>query len=221
MTLIKCPSCQHTVSSVASTCPQCGYLLTQPRFQQGHEGSLTECRKCGHKVLSKVRVCPYCGLSAPGRRPRVAALIAIGVIASIVAVLAMQERIVPGQLFLARPADTPGASPEQSVPNPPAGSVAAAAVPPNTVAVAPAAEGLGAADSSADSVASVPTQTRWAADWANIREARSLDALVVRVVRPGEPLQVAKRVGGWWEVYRDGRFVGYVAGDLLLAAPPP
>lgn len=207
MTLIKCPSCQHTVSSVASTCPQCGYLLTQPRFQQGHEGSLTECRKCGHKVLSKVRVCPYCGLSAPGRRPRVAALIAIGVIASIVAVLAMQERIVPGQLFLAWPADTPGASPEQSVPNPPAGSLAA--------------EGLVAADSSADSVASVPTQTRWAADWANIREARSLEAPVVRVVRPGEPLQVAKRVGGWWEVYRDGRFVGYVAGDLLLAAPPP
>lgn len=232
MTLIKCPSCDHTISSVASKCPRCGYLLTQLRYQQGHQGSLTECRKCGRKVLSKARVCPYCGLNAPGRRPRVAALFALGVIASALAILALQERMVSGQLSVAESGAASDTTPEQSAARPaaksasaptataaPPDSLATAAAPHDTVAATPAAESLAVVAPSADSVSTVPTQTRWAADWANIREARSLEAPVLGVVRRGEPVQVANQVEGWWEVYRGGRFIGYVAGDLLLAEP--
>jgi uncharacterized protein YgiM (DUF1202 family) len=183
-------------------------------------------------VLSKVRVCPYCGLNAPGRRPRVAALFAVGVIVSALAILALQERMVSSQLSLADSGAAPGAIPEEPAARPPveSASVPAAPAAPNplpppagprdTVAATPAAESLAAVAPSADSVPTVPTQTRWAADWANIREARSLEGPVVGLVRRGEPVQVANQVEGWWEVYRDGRFIGYVAGDLLLAEPP-
>ena len=62
MTLIQCPKCEHTVSSVASRCPSCGTLLTEYRFVQGQRGSLTECRRCARKVLSGAKTCPYCGV---------------------------------------------------------------------------------------------------------------------------------------------------------------
>ena len=62
---------------------------------------------------------------------------------------------------------------------------------------------------------------RWVANWANVREGRSLNSPVLRVLRPGQEVVVANRAGGWWEVYLDGKFAGYVAGSLLLAERPP
>lgn len=237
MTLIKCPSCEHTISSVASKCPRCGYQLTQPRYQQGSEGSLTECRKCGRKVLSKVRVCPYCGLISPGRRPRAAALLIIGGIGAALAILSLQDRLTPTQLFVADSGAAPVAAPELPVARPPVQAPPVTSPAPgsttpvpdslpvvvalrDTLAVASAPESVAVRDTSVASVPAVRTQTRWAADWANIRQARSTDAPVVGIARRGEAVQVANQAEGWWEVYRDGRFIGYVAADLLLAEPP-
>src|SRR3970282_962940 len=90
MTRIKCPGCGHTVSSVASKCPQCGTLLSQFRFVQGEGGALTECRRCARKVLSGATICPSCGISRPGRRSPyavVALIAAFAVPALVVAVL--------------------------------------------------------------------------------------------------------------------------------------
>lgn len=224
MTLIKCPSCAHTISSVASKCPQCGHFLTQPRFQQGQEGALSACRKCGRKVLSKSRVCPYCGQPAPARRPAVAAVVALALVGAVLLVVAVQRRdgsgasVSDSTLALpTMPDAAPVATPVVVDSVAPSSSLPPAQPAPPPVAV----ESAVAAPDSADSAGLVPTETRWISAWANIREAPSLDAPVVRVIGPGRPVQVANRVQGWWEVYEKGRLIGYIAGSLLLTEPPP
>lgn len=210
MTLIKCPSCSHTVSSVASKCPACGYQLTQPRFQQGHEGALTECRKCGRKVLSKVRLCPYCGIHRPGRRSAVPVALGIAAVAvPILMVLALQQQMGPEpppvmsplpDVAPLSPAPPPAGPGEREAPATPAAPVPspAAAAPPRPVA----------------------TQTHWISEWANVREGRSVTSRVLGVLRPGQQVEVADRVGGWWAVYLEERFVGYVAASVLLSERP-
>ncbi|MBI2614182.1 MAG: zinc-ribbon domain-containing protein [Gemmatimonadetes bacterium] len=201
MTLIKCPDCGHTVSSVASTCPQCGTQLSQFRFVQGEGGALTECRRCARKVLSGATTCPYCGISRPGWRPPyvvVALLVAFAVPALVLA--ALRER---------GPEATPAAPVARSEPQQTRAVAAAAA--------APAPE-LAASTSSLDTVA---TETRWTLDWANVREGRGLETRVVRVLRPGSSVRVTDRQAGWWALYANGRVVGYVAGSLLSDQPPP
>ncbi len=222
MTLIKCPNCGHTVSSVASKCPQCGTLLSEYRFIQGQSGALTECRRCARKVLSGATVCPYCGTPKPGRRiPYAAGALLLAAVVPALVLVALQER-APG-------AAVPQRGPEQAQqPAQPApleesapqatGAPAARATqepPPRREAplsVGPAVgPGLGAPPS---------TETRWTLDWTNVRQARGLDAPVVRVLKPGTAVQVGDRVSGWWAVYLEGRLVGYAAGSLLAATPP-
>src|SRR5574341_292059 len=211
MTLIKCPGCGHTVSSVASKCPQCGTQLSQFRFVQGEGGALTECRRCSRKVLSGATTCPYCGISRPGRRPPyvVVALLMLFAVPALV-LAALRERGPD------TPPPAPAAAPEALQPEP----VAAAVAPPaqaatpveSTDVVSPEPE------PTSDSVA---TETRWTLDWANVREGRALGTRVVRVLRPGSSVQVMDRQAGWWALYTDGRVIGYVAGSLLGDQPPP
>lgn len=215
MTLIKCPGCGHTVSSVASRCPQCGTLLSQFRFVQGEGGSLTECRSCSRKVLSGATTCPYCGVAHPGRRRPYAVvglLLAFAVPALVVVALrgGGSEALSP----------VPSASVEPQLPR----AVGAAAPEPagqvetlSAVRQAPAEEPAPKAVPDAEAV---PTQTRWTLDWANVREGRALGTRVVRVLRPGSTVQVTDRQAGWWALYADGQVVGYVAGSVLGDRPP-
>lgn len=214
MTLIKCPGCGHTVSSVASKCPQCGDQLSQFRYVQGEGGSLTECRRCARKVLSGARMCPYCGVAHPGRQSPLALLVLVAILAlPVLAIVALRDRgpQPPGSVLAERAAPPPPSPPLEEVP-PSAAPVAPAApsVPLHAPARAPAES----------SAVAVPTQTRWTQDWANVRERRELQAPVVRVLRPGATVQVTDRQLGWWAVYLDGRMVGYVAGSVLSDQPP-
>ncbi len=61
---------------------------------------------------------------------------------------------------------------------------------------------------------------RWISTWANVREGRSRESRVLQVLPPGRQVVVTNRSAGWWELYVDGRFVGYIAGSLLLKEPP-
>jgi hypothetical protein len=61
---------------------------------------------------------------------------------------------------------------------------------------------------------------RWVSNWANVRQGRSLESPVLRVLPPGRQVVVANRVNGWWEVYLEGRFAGYIAGSLLRTELP-
>jgi uncharacterized protein YgiM (DUF1202 family) len=64
------------------------------------------------------------------------------------------------------------------------------------------------------------TQVRWSSTWVNVREGRGGSSPVVQTLQPGQRLQVDKLENGWWAVYLDGRFVGYVADNLLLERSP-
>lgn len=197
MTLIKCPGCNHTVSSVASKCPQCGTQLSQFRFVQGEGGALTECRRCARKVLSGAKTCPYCGIGHPGRRaPYVLLVLAAALAVPVLVIAALRDRGPQ-----APPPAVAEAAPEAPAPvRSPAETAAPASAP------APAD--------------SAGTEAKWTLDWVNVREGRGLEAPVVRVLRPGSPVRVSDRQVGWWALHLDGRVVGYVAGSVLGDQPP-
>ncbi len=210
MTLIKCPGCNHTVSSVASKCPQCGTQLSQFRFVQGEGGGLTECRRCARKVLSGAKTCPYCGITRPGRRAPYALVALAGALAiPVLVITALRDRgpQAPPPAVAERStqaAPPPAAAPAQEPPPP----AEAPARPVELAVPAPAPADL------------VSTQTRWTLDWVNVRQDRAVEAPVVRVLRPGSPVQVSDRRIGWWALHLDGRVVGYVAGSVLGDRPP-
>jgi hypothetical protein len=62
--------------------------------------------------------------------------------------------------------------------------------------------------------------TRWTVDWANVRESRSVDSPVVRVLAPRQRVSVARMREGWWEYYEEGTMRGYIANSLLGSQPP-
>jgi hypothetical protein len=67
--------------------------------------------------------------------------------------------------------------------------------------------------------APVATNQRWTADWANVRERRSVEAPVVLVLDPNEAVQVDSLRGGWWAAYVGGQRIGYVANSVLREQP--
>ena len=215
MTLIQCPKCEHTVSSVASRCPSCGALLTQYRFVQGQKGSLTECRRCSRKVLSGAKVCPYCGVRRPGRRmPYIAAVLVIALAAPVVLFTLLHSRAPrPAPLAIEPPA---------AVPTPRDTQAARRSRAPLARATAPA-NPSGAPEVARESAlppAPAGTVRKWTLDWANVREGRALGTAVVHVLRPGEPVLVGDRQAGWWAVYQESKVLGYVAGSVLGDQPP-
>lgn len=236
MTLIKCPSCNHTILSLASRCPSCGFHLTQERFQQGPSGSLAECRKCGRKVLSKTRECPYCGARHPARSSRTGLVLGAAGAVGVFLLLAVAARqLAPGPevpeaggegVILTAPGgeDLPAREPGEgrsepiSAPGVEAQPEASRAGEPAVPALLRVADSFRAAP--AGSVLPVGGVTRWLSNWANVREGRGLESPILRVLPPGREVVVANRVSGWWEVYLDHRFIGYVAGSLLLDQPP-
>jgi rubredoxin len=224
LSLTKCPHCEHTVLSVAAQCPACGGILGSTFLGLEHEGELTECRSCGHPVRTRTRVCPHCGIEKPALRPRVARGLAIGIAAVALAVAAVVAR----QWWMGLPAPTapppasrPATTPPVPVSPPP---TASPQVPPSGSEAPPRVEsappGAAAAAPTPDSVAA-RLQTRWTADWSNVRQAPSNGAPVIRVLPPGAEVRGTRGDWGWWRVQLSADTVGYVAGSLLVPDRPP
>ncbi len=230
MTLIQCPKCEHTISSVASRCPSCGTLLTQYRFVQGQGGALTECRRCSRKVLSGAMVCPYCGVTRPGRRtPYVVGILVVALAAPILLFGLLYSRPQqPAPRVLERPAATPspteapaGPVPSRAVEQAPP-AVATGLTPTSPAAAAPPAASDVPQPARQDTVQGAPEGAvrKWTLDWANVREGRAIGTAVVHILRPGQPVLVGDRQAGWWAVYQEGQVLGYVAGSVLGDKPP-
>lgn len=205
MTLIKCPQCGRKVLSVASTCPHCSFSLSEQRVKDAHRSSGTHCAECHRIIPAGAKQCPYCRAAAPAR-PRWlwgAAAAATAVAAAVIGLLLLgrlghqPERAPP----------TPAAAPTQSrvdsvaaQPPPQAAPITARTEPP--------------------SPEQPVTVVRWTSTWVNVREDRSPDAPVIRILNPGERVDVADLQRGWWAVYRGGEMLGYVARSLIIEQPP-
>ena len=61
MSLIKCPECDHNVSSKAPFCPNCGVII---------EGNIKRCPVCGGYALMAAMQCPHCGTKFAPQSPR-------------------------------------------------------------------------------------------------------------------------------------------------------
>jgi ribosomal protein L37E len=200
-----------------------------------------ECPQCGRKALSVATRCPHCGVafpskplrrSAPGYRlDRLRPVLALGGVLLLGG--ALLAVVVPrlGQKGAAPARGTPSGETSPTLATPPG------AVPADSAAEAVASDGVapeaGAPDRAAPaqpraaSTASVtptpasPLATRFARTWVNVRDARSRAAPAVRVLNPGDAVQVDSLIRGWYRVLIGGRAAGYVHRSNLDPIPPP
>jgi hypothetical protein len=63
------------------------------------------------------------------------------------------------------------------------------------------------------------TIVKWTSTWVNVRDGRSPAAAILRVLDPGERVEVADLQRGWWAVYSEGVRIGYVARSLMRDEP--
>jgi len=239
VTLIKCPHCGHTVLSVAAQCPACSGTLGPTFLGLEHDGELTQCRSCGHPVRTRTRVCPHCGLEHPGGRSRVARGIALALLAVALTAIAVaaREQLTSRSSVAAAPASPPARTepePITAVPPPAPGRDSVSATPTEMVApvqTVPRVQTIAPAETvppaPPEPVAAPPAtadgpdlQTRWTAGWSNVRGRPANDAPVLRVLPPGVEVRGRRGDWGWWAVRLGGDTVGYIAGALLVAAPP-
>jgi ribosomal protein L37E len=189
-----------------------------------------ECPQCGRKALSVATRCPHCGVAFPSqplRRPavghrldRLRPLLALGGV--LVLGAALIAVVVP------RLGSKPAAPPPETRPG---DTTPAAATPPSAVPRDSSLERV-APESGAPSgppavspapVTAAPTgpfAKRFARTWVNVRSARDRASPAVRVLNPGDAVQVDSLSRGWYRVLIDGGAAGYVHRSNLDSVPP-
>ena len=158
---------------------------------------LMECAECGQKVASVASVCPRCscffGHRAAPRRSNITLP---------VPVLVMVPLLLVAILGIAKRIDTESQPPTSNTP---------AQLTPATITSPPAATPRTAGPS---------TQTKWTSTWVNVREGRGSDTRIVQILDPRQPVEVASLQGRWWDLYIDGKPIGYVANSVLRDESP-
>ena len=189
MTLIDCPQCGKRVLSVASTCPKCGFSLSEQRKKDSHTTKATLCRSCHREIAPKSQLCPHCGEVRPSRGAKPWPI--VGGIGLVLLVAAL--------LITCRARDEP--------PEPKSLAEAVATTPDSATA--------------STTPAQLPaTRTKWTVNWANVRAGPSNQDSIVRVLLPGQQVEVDDQGRAWWLVYLDGERLGFVSRSLLADSLP-
>jgi len=222
MPLIACPKCGQNVSSLASVCPKCSYSLREQRLKQSPQGPQIVCRKCGQKISAKANVCPHCGVDFPKRTFN---LLYAAIPVAALFILFAVFKLIPGDT------DATGSAPAP----PPLATEPPVITPPHTEVVLENPADTTQADSvvralpiivqspppaAARRDTAVRPTTRWTATWVNVRRDPTPNAPVEQQLNPGVRVEVGAFQRGFWEVYLEGRRLGYVANSLLLREPP-
>jgi SH3 domain-containing protein len=188
-----------------------------------------ECPQCGRKALSVATRCPHCGVafpskplrrSAPGYRlDRLRPVLAVGGVLLLGAVLLA---VVMPRLGSKAAVPPPGAASGETSPT--LAAAAPGATPADSTGEGVASDSVVPKASTPDRDAPAPASPlarRVARTWVNVRDARGLAGPAVRVLNPGDTVQVDSLTRGWYRVLIDGRAVGYVHRSNLDPVPPP
>lgn len=188
-----------------------------------------ECPQCGRKALSVATRCPHCGVAFPSkplqrsaqgyRLDRLRPMLAVGGV--LIMGAALLAVLVPrlGSKAAARRVPSGETSPTLAAPP---GTVAA-----DSTIEGAASDGVAPIQPPTVSAAPVtltppnPVARRVARTWVNVRGARGRAAPAVRVLNPGDAVQVDSLSRGWYRVLIDGRAAGYVHRSTLDPVSPP
>ena len=192
-----------------------------------------ECPACGRLALRIATRCPGCGfdlttVATPKEEPPpdAARFYRIAGIAGVV--LLVLGAITVGALTHEPAGDTAGvpstpiraaavADPDtaQPVTGEPASVPAVESLPPPVTARTITAEPPPSSPTTRPTPPAGELDVRWAGTWINVREGKGTDYPVVRILRPGERVEVTKPERGWRFVYIDGEPIGYADNSLL------
>ncbi len=213
-----------------TTCSQCG---------QNALPVATRCPRCGNPFEEQ-----FMGraVSTPKRRRAPLALLVVGAVVALLLANALMRKLetpardsgmtaAPAAVHKPAPKSGPPSQapaaiaerrPTPAAPEPTPTSLARAQAPspsppprPESVAPRPA---MPAAPTAAIAVPGAPR--RYASTWINVRAARLNTAPVLRVLHPGEAVQVDSLAQGWYRVYSNQAAPGYVDRRLLDTLPP-
>jgi hypothetical protein len=203
-------------------CPNCSYALREQRLKESQLGPQITCRKCGHKISAKATVCPRCGVDFPKRSFNlVLAAIPVG---AIILILVMM-RLFPGDAAAPIPTETVqpvAGEPSESVPQQPEAVVEdrSDTPQPDSILRAPPVVADAPPSNTEPTTSSPSPNTRWTSTWVNVRSEPRPNGPRVQILDPGVRLEIGNYVAGFWEVFLNGRRLGYVANSLLLREPP-
>ncbi len=173
-----------------------------------------ECPECGQKVASVASVCPRCscffGHRAAPRRSNITLPFPVLVTALLllVAVLGILKGI-----------NTESQPPTSSTP----AQLASATITPPPTSSTPAqltSATITSPPTATPRTTAPSTQTKWTSTWVNVREGRGSETRIVQVIDPRQPVEVASLQGRWWDLYIDGKPIGYVANSVLRDESP-
>jgi uncharacterized protein YgiM (DUF1202 family) len=198
--------------------------------------SYLQCPNCGQKALSVATRCPRCQtpLEAPSspRRPPIPPGLIVGMAVAVLIIVAgitRQLRVTVGT------PSVPTVSPSPPLPVLAAESVVVVPAPAKSKSLRPAvADSVPTPASKAPAPTAVPTpspappppsrseteERRYASTWVNVRAGPSGKAPIVRVLQPGESVQVDSLREGWYQVLANGGPGGYVDGKLVDTSRP-
>ena len=205
----------------------------------------TVCPNCGQKALRVATRCPKCGIafeaqfyqhSAPPPRSHgksVGILIAGVAVVLLVANALWRRFDVPlppapqVRKVATAPPREPQPLPQTQTPRESLGAVreslGTAPLPQPRLPASPpaAAPRVVAPSATLTPIAAAATPHRYASTWMNVRAERRNSAAVLRILHPGEAVQVDSLSQGWYRVVSSGEESGWVDRRLLDSVPPP
>jgi hypothetical protein len=211
-----CPSCGKAALSVATRCPRCGYAF-DARYDR-HIDPKPHRRRLPAGPLILLAVLTVVAANFLWKSGRAPSHLAVRPPAS-----TTPAPVQPAPLAQTTPAPAETVASSAPITTPPAESVTVHRPAAETARVASRQPVVASPKPPAPVPASLPLsgngERRFATTWINVRAVRSNKSRVVRVLRPGEAVQVDSLGQGWYRIIAEEP--GYADRRLLASAPPP